>query len=368
MTATTRPLSDLGQAGPEWLACALTANGYLTQGRVTHVIRNVWKRSFYSLVARLKVGYSTDARWKDGHAPPVAMILKFPRPDRLGKRLALYSRREFEFYRFVAPRMAQAPAAQCYDTAFDATSGGYHFLMEDISATHTHSRNPVPPSTPDCERIVECLARLHAAWWNDARLGTDFGKPFLDEQGSKRIISIAPHTHRLLAFLGDRASASRRKVLLDLCAAVPELLQRQAAGPLTITHGDAHGENFLFAPGSTDCRLIDWECWEVGPATDDLAYMMAVRWFAQRRQLLEQKLLRRYHEALVAAGVADYSWDSCWSDYRLSVIKLIARPVFEWSYGVVPERWWNDLERVLTAYEDLGCTDIMAQLKAQREG
>jgi len=75
-------------------------------------------------------------------------------------------------------------------------------------------------------------------------------------------------------------------------------------------------------------------------------------------------LLRRYHESLMAAGVRDYAWDALWADYRLSVVKYLCKPVFQWANGVSTTIWWDNLERVLTAYEDLGCGEIMSQLKA----
>ena len=136
-----------------------------------------------------------------------------------------------------------------------------------------------------------------------------------------------------------------------------------AASGVRAFNGDAHYQNFLIARDGTDCRIIDWEDWELAPATDDLAFLMAVLWFAERRQRLEQTLLRRYHESLTAAGVKNYSWVTLWTDYRLSVVKYLCKPLFQWVNGVSTSLWWDNLERVLTSYEDLGCAEIMAQLK-----
>lgn len=77
---------------------------------------------------------------------------------------------------------------------------------------------------------------------------------------------------------------------------------------LTIVHGDAHSWNF-FLPrhgGSENVRLIDWEGWTIDTATDDLAYMMAMLWYPDRRRRLERPLLDLYHAALLDNGVRGY--------------------------------------------------------------
>ncbi len=75
---------------------------------------------------------------------------------------------------------------------------------------------------------------------------------------------------------------------------------------LTIIHGDAHPWNF-FCPGMTErgnVRLIDWESWSIDTATDDMAYMMAMLWYPDRRRRLERPLLDLYHAELVSHGVS----------------------------------------------------------------
>lgn len=356
------PLSELNQANAEWLTHTLTANGHLRHGRVARVIRDIWMQSNYSIIARLQVGYSNDAAGEGDTAPPAALLLKFNRPGHTVRSIPSFEPREFEFYSNVITAMVNPPTARCYDAAYDPQSGGSHFLLENLSATHSCAGKALPPTLHDCERMVECLARFHAAWWNDARLGTRIGGPFLDERRSRHAATVTMQSGKFVARLGDRISGPRRAVLQDLCNAYPRLLDRQRTGPLTITHGDAHAQNFLIAKGRTDCRIIDWETWEIAPATDDLAFMMAIHWFAERRQRMERDLLIHYHRALLAAGVSNYSWDAFWGDYRLSVIKHLCTPVYQWVYGVQPAIWWGNLERILTAYEDLGCAEIMSRI------
>ena len=362
------PLSDLSQAGAEWLTQTLADRGHLLRGRVARVIRDIWMQSNYSIIGRLQVSYSSDAVAEGGAALPAALLLKFNTPGRTTRAIPSFEPREFEFYSHIATGMNNPPTARCYDAAFEPRSGGFHLLLEDLTSTHRYAGKALPPTLPECEQMVACLARFHAAWWNDARLGTQIGRPFRDERRSQYATTLTMQCGRFLARMGDRIAGARRDALRDLCGVYPRLLERQRAGPLTITHGDAHAQNFLLAKREgaegADCRLIDWEAWEIAPATDDLAFMMAVNWFAERRQRMEQPLLRQYHSTLLAAGVCHYSWDACWLDYRLSVIKHLCTPLYLSVNGAVPALWWNHLERILAAYEDLGCADIMAELQA----
>jgi hypothetical protein len=83
---------------------------------------------------------------------------------------------------------------------------------------------------------------------------------------------------------------------------------------------------------------------------------MAVHWYPERRRRLERTLLRRYHDALGAHGVSDYRFETLWEDYRLSVIWQLAVPVWQSALKLGPWIWWSHLERILQAFDDLGCS------------
>jgi hypothetical protein len=111
--------------------------------------------------------------------------------------------------------------------------------------------------------------------------------------------------------------------------------------------------------GRDDVRLFDWDSWRIDTATDDLAYMMAMHWYPDRRQRLERSLLDRYHAALVANGVCGYDRSALDEDYRLSALWLLMRPVWQEANNIPPVIWWNNLERILLAIDDLGCSDFL---------
>jgi hypothetical protein len=100
--------------------------------------------------------------------------------------------------------------------------------------------------------------------------------------------------------------------------------------------------------------------WTIDTATDDLAYMMAMHWYPDRRLRIERPLLDRYHEALLAQGVGGYDRHALDGDYRLSALWLITRPVAQAMNDIAPRVWWNNLERIMLAVDDLGCRDLLA--------
>jgi thiamine kinase-like enzyme len=130
---------------------------------------------------------------------------------------------------------------------------------------------------------------------------------------------------------------------------------------LTLVHGDAHVWNALYPrdSGSDDVRLIDWDAWRVDTATDDLAYMMAIHWFPERRRRLGRECLRRFHAALTESGVASYDFDALWRDYRLSVLWQITTPVWQAAHKLGPWIWCYNYERIMAAVEELDCLEFL---------
>ena len=129
---------------------------------------------------------------------------------------------------------------------------------------------------------------------------------------------------------------------------------------LTIVHGDAHVWNCMLPrDGGTDVRLIDWEVWRVNRAAADLAYMMAIHWYPDRRRQMERRLLDRYHATLFAHGVRDYDRATLDIDYRFAVLWHIATPIWQAANNIPARVWWNNLERIFLAVDDLKCRDLL---------
>lgn len=352
---TTPPLPDIADAGR--LTEALRRSGALGAGRVADVaVENAFS-TLLSRITRLRPTYDGAAE-----GAPAALVVKAGLPDAPG-RLWEAGRREVAFYREVAAATPAGLLPRCFDAAWDKESGAWHLLLEDLTATHeVATRWPLPPSLAQSEAITRARARFQAAWWDDPRLGAGIGAwqdAAAAEQGRQRL---ATQYAGFAEVLGDRLSPARRDLYARLLDAAPRLAARyHAHRHMTIVQGDAHVWN-CFLPreaGREDARLFDWDGWRIDVGTDDLAYMMAVHWYPELRRGAERHLLDCHHAELLAAGVAGYDRHALQEDYRLSVLWQITTPVWQQANGIPPVIWWNNLERVHLAAEDLGCRDLL---------
>ncbi len=342
------------QVTPDWLTEALRRAGILESGRVVGVDTDT-SRPFGAIVSRLKVHYSGDAPAN----VPTLLFLKTGDPE-THHQWPERGKREVEFYGAIpASDYGKLPLARCYGVGW--SEDGYHLLLDDVSATHGSIPHPLPPTQVQCEQVVDTLARLAAYWWNDKRLGTSMGR--LPDQ--KTVFNGDEDWFAAFADeLGEALWPERRAIFEQALAASPHLHERLLGGNLSLIHGDAHAWNFLYPIDPMGAAvLVDWESWDADIAVFDLAYLITLFWFPAHRARMEKPLVRRYHERLVEYGVSGYSWDDCWYDYRHSVTRLLFRPMWWWHAGkdsdFWPELWWPRLERVLCAYEDLHCEELL---------
>ena len=352
MTTRTPPESIT----PESLTLALRRSGALGHGRVSAVEAEQPRSTVLSRIVRLPLTYEGEAA-----GAPQTLIFKTGLPERLTAGWN-GGRQEVEFYRKVAAATPPGLLPRCFEAEYDAETNHWRLLLEDLGETHKIVTSwPLPPTFSECATILRARARFHAHWWEDPRLGVSIGgwgdaddvEQYLQRLKGK----IADFEERL----GDRLPRERRDLYTLLLDRAPRLAKRtDSRRAVTILHGDAHVWNcFLPRDGGGDVRLFDWDSWSLGVATEDLAYMMAVHWYPDRRRAMERPLLDLYHAELQAHGVRDYDRRALDEDYRLSALWCLTTPVWQSGANLPPVIWWNNLERIHMAVEDLGCRDLL---------
>jgi hypothetical protein len=336
-----------------YLTDALRRTGVLGDGHVVDVIVESDKPTLLSRILRLRLVY--DRAVPDA---PVTIILK----TGLGRTMDvgwMGGRHEVEFYSRIAPSLPAGVVPRCFDAHWDADSGAWHLLLEDLTDTHAvPTQWPLPPTQAQCETILTAHARLHAVWWDDPRLGVSAGEWMVIDDYQQR----AERDYAALADrLGDDLSAERRNLYRRFLDSIPRLYARyQTHRNVTIVQGDSHVWNcFLPSGGGDDVRLFDWDSWRIHVPAVDLSYMMAMHWYPDRRQRMEQPLLDHYHNVLLAHGVTGYSRQALGDDYRWAVLTRLALPPLIASIQVPPVIWWNNLEHILMAVDDLGCRELL---------
>jgi Phosphotransferase enzyme family len=267
--------------------------------------------------------------------------------------------KQVAFYSDVAPSLPPGVVPRCFDAHLADATTPWHLVLEDLTDTHTLATEwPLPPSEAQCRTIIGSLGRFHAAWWEDPRLGVTVGARLDDAAIDRLIRLLVGHFDVFADRLGDELSGERRAFYERLIAAAPRLLRN--ARNSTLGHGDAHVWNcFLPRNGSDDVRWFDWDAWGIRPPTSDLAYMMALHWYPERRQRLERALLDHYHTVLLENGVRNYDRIDMQEDYRRSVLWRTTIPVFQAGLELPPFIWWSNFQRIMAAVDDLGCRELL---------
>ena len=335
----------------------LRVGGALGAGRVRNV-EAAWSiTKIRSSTFGLRLTYEGEA-----DRAPTSLFLKTARAGPNGRPVGTNGR-EIAFYRDIAPTLPASLAPWCYGAVNATEADPWFLLLEDLGTTHAVAiEHPLPPAAVACRSIVRRWARLHASLWNDPRLNSLSGRP-VAEIWSGLLERAADRYRTFVDRFGDLLSEKRRHTYERLLGIGPVLVERfQPGRPLALVHGDAHWWNCLVPKKGDpeDVRLIDWEDWAVGVGAADLAYMIAMLWFPERRRALEQSLLDDYHCALVEGGVSGYDRQALDDDYRWSVLLGMLRPIWQATGGLPARVWWPNLERNALAFEDLGCAELLA--------
>jgi hypothetical protein len=326
---------------PEWLTGVLNAAGALERGHVTAVHATV-QDTITAKALPLAVRYSPDA----AGSCPERLFLK------LGSR-----KPEVDFYLHIAPWLRHVPTLRCYDAVFDA--GQTHLLFDDISTTHYAPPDALPMQLPIIERMVDIMADLHYQWWEHPDLKKDgaFGT-LLDNVPRYVMKQSVLHFQAFVDLLGDRLSPKRKVRYERILASLPlakwheRMAQHQN---VTLIHGDTHWWNFAYPFGEEPIYLLDWAVWHLNIGAADVAYLLTLYCYPEHRERIEEPLVRRYHKHL---GIEGYTWEQCWEDYRMAVVFHTLWPIF-W-HPFVPEGvWWHSLERIMLAFEDLHCEELL---------
>lgn len=347
-------VSARGDITASWLTATLRAASHLAEGKVATLSVERWRGKALSNLYRLEAAYTHDT------SAPGSFILKVARADEVTSVANRRRWKEHEFYTQIVPVMTDPPVPRPYAAVYDPATKRSHLLLEDLTTTHRSPPAPLPPTPDHLRGAIDCLAHIHAWWWNHADLSAAVAERD-DHWIEARTVSTHRRLARFLERFGDYLPRSMRAALETAAAAWPMILRRTAAMPLTVVHGDAHPWNILTPLTPNDGRscLLDWEGWSIEPGPHDLASMVALHLPVRERQALEHELVERYGVQLRQRGVADYDLTACWDDYRRAIVRRVLSPVGLWSRGTHACSWWPALEHITAAYHDLRCEEIV---------
>ena len=344
-----RVIADIEQITAAWLTDVLRTSGNLPDGQVLHFNYDV-EAGYHAQHVKLQVQYS------NGAEAPTSFHLKMADCGSYEHD----GEKEVYFYKHVGPQLPTDALVPCFDAAYDPQTGKYHLLLEDLSASHDQPRWPNPPTAVQCLEAAEAVAAIHAVWWGQDH----FAGPFRSLPAESMDDTRTWAERVLPEFLDSNDSLTdQQRAIFDLYLHGFDAISRRllSGQHLTLSHRDAHFWNFLFPRSKQDTvRLLDWEAWRVDMGSNDLASMFALCCPPEFRRQHELKCLKRYHDRLLGSGVCGYSWDEFYDDYRLSVVRGILIPVERWSRSLSARVWHDNLQKILHAFQDLHCADLLA--------
>jgi hypothetical protein len=365
MTTATFP-TTIDALTPSWLTTALREQAGLGDASITAVRAEPIGQGVGILcqLARLHLTY-------DGVPAnaPATLVAKIPTLEQQTRGLVAifqFYGREVRFYQDLASRVSLA-GPRCYYAAHDPTSNDFVLLLEDLGAARLGDQL-ASCTIADAELAIDELARLHARWWNAPELDALEWVPAADSEVNRAGLMLYPMAWPVWQqrFGG---SVSERVVRAGeaLGARCGEILARFVDGPRTLCHGDFRLDNLFFAtqPGDPALRVIDWQIAIRGVGTYDVGYFITQSLTVEDRRAHEMELLRRYHAALVAGGVGDYSFDDLLEHYRWTALFCFAYPVMGGGLGDLSNERGAALatamtERSAAAIEDWKADELLA--------
>ncbi|HVR29528.1 MAG TPA: phosphotransferase, partial [Thermoanaerobaculia bacterium] len=250
---------------------------------------------------------------------PRSLVGKFPSDDPVSRQTGVdlgNYRREVEFYRRLRSRLT-IRTPRCYYAEIDGIGPRFALLLSDLSPAEPGDQL-AGCTEPVARAAVLELAGLHAPTWNDP---TILGVEWISEPSPETIERHRGWYRSLLpGFLdryGDRLEADSRAIL-ERVADSSGLPFTGRPDPFALTHVDYRLDNLLIDARREPAAVtvVDWQSITVGRPLADVAYFLGAGLLPAHRRACEEAIVREYHDRLLAAGIAGYSWDDCWADYR----------------------------------------------------
>ena len=307
----------LSEITAEWLTAALSEYAPGTRVLSAHVGEPIH-------------GTATNVRVTLEYAPravgfplPASMWLKGGFSDHSAQtaEYGVYST-EAQFYRRLAPILPLRTPV-CYYAATDPASRQGILLLEDLAERGVRFGKATEPADADtAARVLDSLARLHAATWGGASFSelpfVRTGLPRRDGDGGAQFFR-AQTPEAVSGWIEQRSDA----VEVPAAVADPDRIVRafwrlvdlSDRPPLCLVHSDAHIDNMYFDNGVPG--FIDFQAAYVSSWAWDVSYFLVKSMDVAERRRAESDLLHHYLGRLSRYGVTSPpTYDEAWLAYR----------------------------------------------------
>lgn len=313
--------TSLDDFTPAWLSDALSET--ITAVEIEPVGQGV---GILGLLARLHLTYAT-ARG-DRPSTVIAKIASSnPETVMVAVHYGFYLN-EISFYRECASTPGLRTPVLYYGD-IDASESSFVLLLEDLGSARLADQ--IAGCAPDdAAHVMDAAAALHSFWWQSPKLDDlSWLRPVNNDAYKSSQDQYEQVWPGFVERYGDRLPPSAMAVGEAFMSRIAEMFDWTIANrALTIIHTDLRLDNLFFDhPDGSPLTIIDWQLSVRGAAALDVSYFLAESMATEDRRAHERALLERYHSGLIAGGVADYSFDDLFDDYRMSLVGQLTIPV-----------------------------------------
>jgi hypothetical protein len=264
----------------------------------------------------------------DGPDGAQRMVAKLAAPTEESRFVAtvlnMYGREKGFYTELADATPIRHPA--CYHAAHDPETQDAVLLLEDVSGSGHAFDQVAGASVDEVRPAIRTLARLHAAYWDEAGLdGRDWLLRLCDDPypGS---VAFAFETAWpvILDIFAMEITPEVRAFAETYTERVPALFAKLSEPPLVLAHADWRLDNLFFAPEG-DVIALDWQLIDRSVGPRDLAYLVTQSLEIHDRSGYEQAYAT-YVGDLRELGVdVDEAW--AWEMYRYGTMLGFAYPV-----------------------------------------
>ena len=277
-------------------------------------------------IVRMQVTYDRPT------SAPTTFIGKFASSGHEAREIA----DTFGFYesevRFCRELAGETPlhSPECLYAEHDPETQDFALLLEDVRDAAIADQ--IEGCSPErAELVVRSVARLHGAYWGDARLERI---AWLHRLSDPHFLVEIPAMYRRnapvsLERLGGDVPDWFPSVSATYCERLPRMLRALDALPRTLIHGDYRLDNMLFGrgAGAAPLTVLDWQIVLNGPGIFDVGYFLAQSLESDARRAHERDLLAIYRDELSKHGVAEQGYEQLYQAYRLVCLYCLIYPM-----------------------------------------
>lgn len=274
--------------------------------------------------------------------------------------------KEVEFYKFIQNlKDIKLPIAQCFDAYISEDKSKYLLLLEDLSNEFCSSEKVDFTSENIWISAASSLAKFHATFWSLHQM--DLSNLLMDtmEDVNSYIKNTYESYEKFINYVENRFDAENFTIFehaLKISVGLETERYKRICSKnnITLIHGDSHIYNYMFSHNQDKAPIIvDFQFWGVGIGARDVAHLTRVSFPKDFSEEFHQILVRKYYEALLENGVKDYTWDTCWNDYRKQVASMLLIPMIQYAFfNLKYEDWINDISSLISNYKILHCEQL----------